>query len=99
MAERSQVKGSETRADPHVPAGAPGGEKRLRLPLKTMDDVKVELARLYREGKVGRRHIADVSKLANVLGILGRLIEGAEFEARLQALEQSNEGDGARPGA
>lgn len=61
---------------------------RLRLPLKTMDDVQAELARLYREGKAGRRPIADVSKLANVLGILGRLIEGAELERRIQDLEQ-----------
>jgi hypothetical protein len=62
-------------------------EKRLRLPLRSIDDVKAELARLYREGKAGRRDVADVSKLANVLQILGRLIEGAEIERRLQALE------------
>jgi hypothetical protein len=60
-----------------------------------MDDVKAELARLYREGKAGRRPIADVSKLANVLGILGRLIEGVELEARLHALEQAAQDEGA----
>lgn len=61
---------------------------RLRLKLKTMDDVKAELARLYREGKAGRRDVADVSKLANVLSVLGRLIEGTELAARIEALEQ-----------
>jgi hypothetical protein len=60
---------------------------RLRLPLKAIDDVKAELARLYREGKAGRREIADVSRLANVLALLGRLIEGADLEARVAALE------------
>lgn len=60
---------------------------RLRLPLKTLDDVKAELARLYREGKAGRRDVAEVSKLANVLSILGRLIEGVELAARIEALE------------
>ena len=60
---------------------------RLRLPLKTLDDVKAELARLYREGKAGRRDVAEVSKLANVLSILGRLIEGVELAARVEALE------------
>lgn len=60
---------------------------RLRLPLKTMDDVKAELARLYREGKAGRRDVAEVSKLANVLSILGRLIEGVELAARIEKLE------------
>ena len=64
------------------------GQPRLRLPLKTMDDVKAELARLYREGKAGRRDVAEVSKLANVLSILGRLIEGVELAARVEALEE-----------
>lgn len=64
-------------------------EPRLRVPLKTIDDVKAELARLYREGKAGRRDIADVSKLANVLSILGRMIEGVDLAARLEALEDS----------
>lgn len=72
-------------------ADAEGGHDtppRLRLPLKTMDDVKAELGRLYREGKAGRRDVADVSKLANVLSILGRLIEGVELAARVEALEE-----------
>jgi hypothetical protein len=64
-------------------------DKRLRLPLRSIDDVKAELARLYREGKAGKRDVADVSKLANVLQILGRLIEGAEMERRIQALEDN----------
>lgn len=60
---------------------------RLRLPLRTLDDVKAELARLYREGKSGKRDIAGVSKLANVLSIMGRLIEGSEVERRVEELE------------
>ncbi|MCW5664030.1 MAG: hypothetical protein KIT35_09365 [Piscinibacter sp.] len=57
------------------------------MPLKSIDDVKAELARLYREGKAGRRAIGDVSRLANVLGILGRLIESEDLAARIEALE------------
>lgn len=76
--------GAEGRADSGTGATPPG---RLRLPLKTMDDVKAELARLYREGKARRRDIAEVSKLANVLSILGRLIEGTELVTRIEALE------------
>jgi hypothetical protein len=67
---------------------------RLRLPLATANDVKREMARLYREGKAGKRDVADVSRLANVLALLGRLIEGADLEARLAALEQNT---GGRP--
>jgi hypothetical protein len=69
----------------------PSGEKRLRLPLKSLDDVKAELARLYRDGKAGKRDVAEVSRLANVLSILGRLIEGAELAARIEALEAQYE--------
>lgn len=76
---------NETREDSSDAADPPG---RLRLKLKTMDDVKAELARLYRQGKAGRRDVAEVSKLANVLSILGRLIEGVDLAARLDALEE-----------
>jgi len=69
--------------------GAAPPSARLRLPLATANDVKREMARLYREGKAGRRDVADVSRLANVLALLGRLIEGADLEARLATLEQN----------
>lgn len=62
---------------------------RLRLRLNTIDDVKAEMARLYREGKAGTREVSDVSRLANVLALLGRLIEGSELERRLTALEET----------
>lgn len=77
------TKTAPTRAKPRKPKAPP----RLRCPLKTLDNVKAELARLYREGKAGKRDVGDVSRLANVLAVLGRMIEGADFEARLEALE------------
>jgi hypothetical protein len=63
-----------------------------------MDQVKVELARLYREGKARQRDIGDVSKLANVLGILGRLIEADEYAERIAALEQKMQATGGLDG-
>lgn len=66
----------------------PDPPPRLRLPLRTVDEVRLEIARLYREGKSGRRDVTDVSKLANVLAILGRLIEGSETLARLAQIEE-----------
>ena len=73
------------RKDPSAPAAPP----RLRIKLKTIDDVRAEMARLYREGKAGTRDVADVSRLANVLSLLGRLIEGSDLERRLTAIEES----------
>lgn len=61
---------------------------RLRLPLRTIEEVKREMAALYREGKAGRRGVAEVSRLGNLLALLARAIEGSELAARLEALEE-----------
>lgn len=89
MATKDMQNQAESRADAE---GSESPPSRLRLPLKTMDNVQAELARLYREGKAGKRDIADISKLANVLSILGRLIEGADLAARIEALEGREKG-------
>jgi hypothetical protein len=70
-------------------ARKPTAPPRVRCRLRTIDDVKVEIARIYREGKGGKRPVGDVSKLANVLSIMGRLIEGADIEERIAALERA----------
>lgn len=88
MAAKSARDGEKTRMDAEsTDQPAP----RLRLPLKTLDDVKAELARLYREGKAGTRAVGDVSKLANILGIVGRLIVDHEIAGRVEALEQQQQ--------
>jgi hypothetical protein len=69
-------------------APPPQQAPRLRLPLATASDVRRELARLYRDGKAGLRDVSDVSRLANVLSVLGRLIETSDLEERLLALEE-----------
>lgn len=87
----------KTRADADESGDPPS---RLRLKLSTVGDVSRELARLYREAKAGRRDVADASKLANMLSTLGRLIEGAELERRVEELERRQGGQqapGARP--
>lgn len=69
---------------------------RVRINLSTIGAVRMELARLYREGKTGARDIGDVSRLANVLALMGRLIEGSDLEKRLAELEQRAEDE--KPG-
>ncbi len=71
---------------------APGAELSSSLPprgsdLKTIDDVRVEMARVYRDMRAGRLETADGTKLAYVLGQIGKLIEAGEIEKRLEALE------------
>lgn len=61
---------------------------RSRQRLDTMDRVRRAAAQLFREGRDGLRDVSDVSKLVNVLAVIGRMIEGSELEERLAALER-----------
>lgn len=65
----------------------PATTPRLRLPLRSADDVQRELARLYRQMKAGEITPADGTKLAYVLNLLRQAIETGQLEARLAALE------------
>jgi hypothetical protein len=60
--------------------------------LDSIAGVRRELARLYREARASGMDVGDASKLANILQILGRMIEGAELERRLGELERRAEG-------
>jgi hypothetical protein len=62
-------------------------KKVVRLRLDTASDVQRALARLIRKTLAGDMETQDLSRLANALSILGRLIEGGELEKRLEALE------------
>lgn len=70
-----------------VETAAEQAPPRLRLKLTTGEEVRRELARLYREGKSGQRDVSDVSRLANVLSLLSRAIEVEELERRINELE------------
>jgi hypothetical protein len=56
--------------------------------LDSLPRVRRELARVYADARQSRLDPQAASRLANVLAILGRLIEGGELEARLAELEQ-----------
>lgn len=58
-----------------------------RIRLSRLRDVRGELAKVYADARHGRIDTQDASRLAFVLGQLGKLIEAEEFERRLVALE------------
>ncbi len=60
--------------------------------LDTLPRVRRELVRLYTDARQGRLDPRDASRLASVLAIVGRMIEGGELEARLAELETLAEG-------
>jgi hypothetical protein len=67
-------------ADPPTP-------RRSRATLRTLDDVAVELARLYRRAERGDIPTPDASRLAYILTSLGKVLEASEIAARITALE------------
>ncbi len=56
--------------------------------LKTADDVRLELGKVYRDMRQGRIDMADGTKLAYVLGQLNKAIETGVIEARMESLER-----------
>lgn len=81
--------------DTYVPAKAngqqgfeadPPGSRKIRL--DTIRHVRREISTLYHEGKNGHRDVGDVARLAHVLSIAGRLIEGTELRQRVEMIER-----------
>jgi hypothetical protein len=74
-----------------IPSNAGAVNRRIprskRVQLDTMDRVRRELSRLYVAARDGERDVADASKLGNMLGLIGRIIEGTSLEERLARLE------------
>lgn len=63
-------------------------QKRPRhIPLNSLDDVRAELSRLYRHARAGEVATQDATRLGYLLSSLARIIEGAELETRIAALE------------
>lgn len=71
-------------------ATAPPAPPRLRLKLATSKDLLAEAGRLYRLGRSGQRDVGDVSRLANVIQIMSKLIETGLLEKRIEQLEQQS---------
>lgn len=61
-------------------SGATPGERRVRVRLDTIYDVRKELAKLYREARAKKTDVQDAARLANILMLIGRLIEGGDIE-------------------
>ena len=56
--------------------------------LKSADDVRLEMAKVYRDMRQGRIDMADGTKLAYVLGQLNKAIETGIIEQRMESLER-----------
>jgi hypothetical protein len=66
-------------------------QPRLRIPLRTVREIRRELARVYRDMRTNRIEDQQGTRLSYVLFTLGRLVELDDLETRLGALEQAVE--------
>jgi hypothetical protein len=73
-------------AQPPTPRGKPNVGR-----LHTLTSVRQEMARLYREARRGKETVADAGRLAYILSLISRIIEGSDLERRLEALERKLE--------
>lgn len=58
-----------------------------KINLKTIDDVRLEMAKVYREMRTNQIEAQQGTKLVYVLSSIGKLIELHEIEKRIEALE------------
>jgi hypothetical protein len=71
---------------------------RRRPGLKTLHDVRREMARVYRDMRGSKIKSSDGTRYAYVLASIGKLIESAELQARIEALEALQAIRGQSPG-
>jgi len=67
----------------------PGGTATPpKIPLQSLEDVRREAARVYREARAGRIETADASRLSFMLQGIAKMIEASTIERRIEALEK-----------
>ena len=63
--------------------------RRDRVRLHTIDDIRLELGKVYNDMRAGMLDPSDGTKLAYVLGQMVRIFETRELEQRTEALERA----------
>ena len=59
-----------------------------RLNLTTVDDIRRELGKVYRDARSGALQTQEATRLGYLLDLLRKMIEAGEFERRLEQLEK-----------
>jgi len=58
-----------------------------KIDLQTLDDVRREMGKLYREARTRKMDTRDATRLAYILGEMVKLFAVREIETRVKALE------------
>jgi hypothetical protein len=64
---------------------------RQKVRLHTVDDLRLEMGRVYNDMRAGRLETAEGTKLAYVLGQMVKVFELAVIEKRIESLEATHE--------
>jgi hypothetical protein len=59
-----------------------------KIKLNALEDVRREMARVYREARGGKIDSSEAGRLAYILTGIGKLIEATEIEKRLSQMER-----------
>ena len=62
-----------------------------KIPLKSIDDVRVEMAKVYRAMKGGTLPGQEGTRLVYVLSAIAKAIEVHEIETRMRRLEEAQD--------
>ncbi len=65
-----------------------------KINLSSLDDVRLEMSKVYRDMRASRIETSDGTRLVYVLGQLGKLHEVAEVAKRLASIEMAMNGRG-----
>ena len=76
-------------ADPPPERTCPERARRHRL--DTVPRCRREVARLYAEARQGKLDAQTATRLASIVALAARMIEGAELEERIAKLERQEE--------
>lgn len=82
--ERKPAKAKQPQSPPPV--------KIRKFVLTKVSHVRAELGKLYSEARNKQLDVSDASKLANMLGILHRIIADSDLETRIAEIEKQLEG-------
>ena len=64
---------------------------RQKVRLHTIDDLRLEMARVYRDMRSGKLETSEGTKLAYVLGQMVKVLALTSIEARINALEMNHD--------
>lgn len=82
-----EIDGATGKVKPLSPKKTP----RYVVKLDSLQDVRREMAKVYREARSGIIEAQDGTKLVWILAAVGKVVEGSDLEKRIDELEKKQQ--------